>query len=167
MNRVNDMSCENYCLCESDVAPSFDSAVHSGFIYIFEFAAHRNAICQACDSYSKRLDKLCQVKGRSITFNCKVGGNEEFLYPALLKAFDQWVDLEVFRSDAIQRREGTVQHMIAAFERTAALNGHECLRFLYNTDQALIPPRVATEGAGVLFCDVKTDRAEPGVALQV
>jgi hypothetical protein len=56
--------------------------------------------------------------------------------------------------------------MVASFERPAALDGQKRLRFFDDAKQTFIPPRVATEGAGVLFRDVKTDGAEPGIALQ-
>jgi hypothetical protein len=118
----------------SDIPSPFDSAVHSRFIDIFEFTAHRDAISQAGHPDAAWLDQFCQVKGRGISFDSKVCRYENFLNGAIIEAVDQGVDLEVFGSNAVQWRQGSVQYMVAALERPAAFDGQQGLGLFDNAE---------------------------------
>ena len=62
-----------------------DGAIHRRFIDIFEFTAHRDAVSQTRHSDAERLDQLCQVKSRGISFDGKVRCYENFLNGALIQ----------------------------------------------------------------------------------
>jgi hypothetical protein len=57
--------------------------------------------------------------------------------------------------------------MVAAFERPAAFDRQQGLGLFDNAEQGFVPSRVTAERTGILFRNVKTDGAKPGVVLQV
>src|SRR5690606_22183719 len=77
-------------------------------------------------------------------------------------------DPQLVRPDAVDRRDGATQDVVAPLELAGALDRDDVLVLLDHTEHGRVPPRVATDAALLFLGDVEAGRAEldPGLDLQ-
>ena len=106
---------------------------------------------------TERLNQSAEVERRRLPLHGKVGGNNDFIYLFIAQTFQQVADMQLVRANTIQRRECTVEYMIATTIRAASLDRHQTLRFFDNTDDLAITPRITAQGARVGLSYMMTD----------
>ena len=89
--------------------------------------------CAICASDTRDRSLICVVEqprdvacGR-FAFHVRIGREDDLLDAARLDALDKLVDADVVGSNAVHRREHTVQHVIFSVELTRALHGDDVL----------------------------------------
>src|SRR5882762_1891754 len=89
---------------KSQFATSFHGLEHCDLIRIFDVAAHWNAHCNARHLESGTLQLLRQINRRGFAFYRGIGRDNHFLDLAAIHASRQVGNTQLFRTDAIQRR---------------------------------------------------------------
>ncbi len=82
----------------------------------------------------ERLQKSGQIDRRGLAFDSRVRGQNDLLNFILMDAIDQALDLQLFRADAAQRRNGAVQHVIHAAKAVRGFNRENVVRFFDHAD---------------------------------
>ena len=74
---------------------------------------------------------------------------------------DQLGDAQVVGTDALERRQQAVQHVVAAAEVPAAIDRDQVRRRRDHADRVGLAPRVAAQRARIVLGHVHADRAQP------
>src|SRR5438105_5633424 len=143
----------------SNFTPPLQGAGEGDLVGVLEVAAHGNALRDAGDAHAERLHQPGDVERRRFAFDGRVGGDDHFL-DAVVEARDQLLQLELIGSDAVERRERAVQHVVAAAELPGALDGEQIGHRLDYADHPPVALGVAAEGTRILGRQVATGRAE-------
>ena len=71
------------------------------------------------------LSHPLKVVSRSLTFNRRIGCNDQFARRFLAQGFSQRVESQFHRAHAVQRRKAAHQHEIPPLVSGGAFNGHD------------------------------------------
>ncbi len=75
--------------------------------------------------------------------------------------------MELVGPDAVDRRDGAAEHVVAAAELLGALDRDDVLVLLHDAQHRLVAPRVTADAALLVLGDVEADRAEPHPGLDL
>ena len=82
-------------------------------------------------------------------------------------AREQLLDAQLLGSDALDRRDRALQHVVAALELTGALDRDDVARLLDDAHDVRVAPVVAAERAQLAFGDVEAPPAPRDAILRV
>ena len=116
-------------------APALHGADQRHLVGVLEIAADRDAARDPCESADVGLEPLGQVHRRGLALEGRVGRQHDLfvrLAVALRCAARSSSSRTFSRSgpDAVHRRDGAVQHVVAAPERAGPLDGQHVERLL-------------------------------------
>jgi hypothetical protein len=114
---------------------------------------------QPCDRDLEIGQALREVMCRGLTVDSGIGRHDHLAHGADLRALHEARDVELVGPDAVERREGAAQHVIAAGEDLAALHRPQVGHVLDDADQPGVAPWIATDRAGVDGVEVAAGRA--------
>src|SRR6266571_2600914 len=141
------------------VAPSFDSAAKGAFVGIFQVTSHREAARKAGDAHVERFQFLLDVIGGIFAFKIGIGGENDLTHVPFVHTFYKFFDTQIFHSDALNRRERSMQHVVQALVDTRFVQSQYIEWLLDYADHFLVPIRVTTDHTGIGFGDVEAARA--------
>jgi hypothetical protein len=133
---------------------------------VLEIAADRETARQPRDPYASP-QAVGHVGGGRLAGHVRVRREHDFLHAVAFDAADQLVDAEMFRFDAVERRERAAEDVVEPAELAGALDGQEVDRLLDDTDHGVVPAGVATDRADVLLRQVAALHAEADTLLDV
>ncbi len=116
---------------------------------------------EARHPHARGLQPLGDVMRGRLAVDRQVGRQDDLLDRPLLRALDELADIEVFRADAVERRQVAAEHVIAPLEGARAFQRPQVAHLLEHAEQGPVAPLVAADGAGVGGVDVAADRAGP------
>ena len=79
---------------------------------------------------------------------------------SLRDALQQWPDAQAVRADAVHRRDGSVEHVVATLEGARPFQGQDVERLLHDAEPRVVAIRVEADGAARAGGDVEADVAE-------
>jgi len=127
-------------------------AIHcSHFIGCLEQTAGRKTEGDARDCESERFQLLGHITSRGITFYIGAERENDLARFVALGAFDQRRDAQLFRSDAVQRRNPAHQCVVHAAKRRGLFQGENVVRPFNDTNQRLIASRAGARVARIGF----------------
>ncbi len=94
------------------------------------------------------------VVGGGLAFHGGVGGEDQLAHLTGSEPRVEPVEFEFFRTDAVQRRQVPVQHVVQALKAARAVDGLHVGRALDHAQQAAVALRRAAQGAHVEFGQV-------------
>src|ERR1051326_7117158 len=100
------------------------------FIGKLEVAADRNAHGDARHLQPERLYESRKISRRGLAFHRWVGRQNNFLCLAAADTFQQPLDLQLLGTDAAQRGNRAVQHVIETRKSSGGFDGQDVMRFL-------------------------------------
>src|SRR5262245_19109345 len=104
---------------------------------------------------AQRPEQLGQIERGGLALHVGIGGQDDLGDAARLQPRQQLADLDVVGTDAIQRGEGSEEHVVTAAVFTGALHGQEVVGLLHHAEHAVVAPGVGADAAGVLVGDVE------------
>ena len=149
------------------LAPSFQRFGHRDFVRVFNVAAGRNPCRDARHPERRVLQHSLDVYRGGLAFHRWIGCNDQFIYLATFDTLTQTCEPQMLRSDAMQRRERSVQHVIDAVVAASLFNRGDVGRLLDNAYQALIACGAAAIYAGINVRDVAANRAQMKTGLDL
>ena len=105
------------------------------------------------------MQEVGDEQGGAITFECGVGGHDDFGDTLFADAVHQLVDREVFGADAFERSDAATEDVIHAPPDTGGFEGDDISRLFHDADGVLIASRVAAHAADGFFGEVEADGA--------
>src|SRR5207245_6531550 len=94
------------------------------------------------------------VKGRGFALEAGVGGEDDLAHAVRGDAAHEVSHREVVGADAVERRQPAAEHVIDAPVFAGALDGADVGRLLHHADQSRVAPRVAADGADLVFGEI-------------
>ncbi len=124
---------------------------------IFEVAAHRYAVSDACYTHGVIFEDLEKVMSGSLSFAARIGGYDNFTDVFELESGEKFFDSDLIGTDSIEGGQYTLEHVITAFEGAGLLDGQEVGRTLHDANLSDISGWIATNAANGLVREMKTD----------
>ena len=87
----------------SQIAPPLQRAAQRHLIGVLEMPTHGQTVRQAREAHATGFHELRQVQDGGIAFHVGVSSADDLTYATPGDAFEQGVDLELFRTNTIQR----------------------------------------------------------------
>jgi hypothetical protein len=141
------------------VAAALHRFEHGDFIRVLEIRADGYAHGDARDADAERFDQFREVDGSGFAFGGRIRRNNNLLDCAALEALDEAFDLELIRTNALQRREGAAQNVVQAAKLARSFHRLDIRGFFDHADQRAIARRARAEKAWIGVRDVVADRA--------
>ena len=149
------------------VAAAFHGLEHGDLVGVFDVAADGDSHGDAGDFHSGALELLRQVGSGGFAFDGGIGSDNDFVDVAGVDAGNQVGDAELLGSDAVERRNGTVENMEDSVEVLRLFDSGDIGRFFDDADQALVASGAGAVDARVDVGDVVADRTETEIGLDV
>ena len=147
-------------------ATPFERSGHCDFVRVFNVAAGRHACRDAGDADRVGLEEVGEERCCGFAFKRGAGGEDGFVDLAALGACGEGTGAQVFRADAVQRRQRAVQHVIDAVVVRAFDDG-DAGRLFDDANLALIARRARAIDARIDIGDVVADGAEAQLCLEL
>src|ERR1700722_3003311 len=120
-----------------NLTAAFERARHRDLIGIFDVAAGGDAGGDARDAHWKRLEQIGEQGRGSFAFERWASGEDGLVDLAALSARGEGAGAQMFRADAVERRERAMQHVVDAVVM-GALDDANAGRLLDYADLALV-----------------------------
>src|SRR5215468_9799138 len=128
-------------------SPALDGRGKRAFVEIVELAADRHTLRQARHRHTVTLQLFGEIVRRRLTLHGGVEGKQHLL--------DRWGcprddphDVELFRSDTVERREVAAEHVVEGVDHAGPLERPQIGDFLDHHDEAAIAPRILADSTG-------------------
>src|SRR5581483_1886406 len=145
----------------SKFAAALQRALERGRIAVFKVAAGGKSAGKPRRLYSQRLQRACKVQRRRLALDRGIGRDNHFADGCRrADARDEFVHLDVFGSDAVERRKRPVQDVIDAVEAARPLHRHQVRRSLDHADYFAVARRVLAHVASRIIRQPETFRAQ-------
>src|SRR5262245_7829935 len=138
----------------SDLAPALQRLGERHLIGVLEVAADGQPARDAGHAHTERAQELGEVERGRLALDVGVGGEDHLAGAAAVETREQLADLQVFRTDAVERRERAEQHVVAAAVLSRALHRQKIVRLLDDAEHVAVTGGVGTDTAGILVGDV-------------
>ena len=120
-----------------ELAPALERPDEGHLVGVLEVAAHGDAPGDPGDGADVAREALGEVHRRGLALERRVGGQDDLLVRlarrlALRGPLEQLADAQPVGADAVHGRDGAMQHVVAAAERTRALDGEHVERLLHD-----------------------------------
>ena len=145
----------------SQLSPPVEGSAHGDLVGEFELAAMGDATRDPGDPDPARSEDLCDVERRRFALDAQRSGDDDLHDPFLLRPRDQSVERKLLWADPVQRREESVEHMVAPAEGRAALDGAEVGYPGDHTEDPLIASRVPADAALLCRTEIAAARTPP------
>src|SRR5258705_1028712 len=143
----------------SNFPASLQRSRQRDLIRVLQIAAHRNALRDPGDADAERFYQPRDVERGRLALHRRIGGDDHLL-DSLPEPRHQLPQLQLIRTDAVERRERAVQHVIAPAKLARALDGEEVGHRLHHADHPRVALRVPADRAGVVGGEVAAGGAE-------
>ena len=119
----------------------------------------------ARDAHARRLDQSREVQRRRFTFDRRIGGDDHFLYVGV-QSREQLLQLELIGTDAVQRRQRSMENVIAAAELARPLDGEQIGHRLDDAEQLRVALGIGADCARILRGEIAARRAQAHFAFE-
>jgi hypothetical protein len=137
--------------------PRLQGGGQRAVVEVVEFAADRHALGEARELDAGPGGAVGDVVRGSLAFDRRIQGQDQFL--ARFQSGNQAVDRQILGADAVERRQGSAQHVIAAAKGAGAFERPKIREILDDADDAVFTPGVAADRTGLDRVEIAADRA--------
>src|SRR5262249_47616493 len=138
-----------------DVAAALDRAPEGDLVGVFEIAAHRHAARDTCHARAETLERARDEHRGRVAFDVGVRRQHHLDNAFVLDTTHEFLDAQLVGTDALDRRDRALQHVITTTELMRAFDGDDVTRILHDTEDACVAPIVETDGAQLADADVE------------
>lgn len=149
------------------LAPSFERFRHRDFVGIFNIAAGGNTCSDARHPDRIIFQHSLNVDRCGLAFQSWIGRNNQLVHFSPFNALTQGREPQMFRSDAVQWRQRSVEHVIDAVIAARFLDRGNVGWFFDNANQALIARGAAAIYAGINVGNIAANRAKMKTGLDL
>src|SRR6266540_1831823 len=142
------------------VAAAGEGAAEGDLIGVLEVAADREATGEPGHADPEGREQAREVHGGRLAFDVGVGGQDHLADAVGLDPGQQLADVQVVRSDPLDRADRAAEDVVAAAELARLLDRDQVARLLDHADQGGVAPRVPADAADVALGDIPADAAE-------
>ena len=132
----------------------------------FEVTTGRQTTCKSCDSCTERGDFALQVGRRRFAFEIRVGGDDDFGDFFGANPGQQIVEVDVLTPHSLERCNPTVEHVVASFKNSRALDGKRIKGLFDHTNHRRLSIRVAADRTELLVANVVATLAVPHLCFE-
>src|ERR1700733_3983130 len=115
---------------------------------------------ETCCLDVQRSEKIGDVVGGGLPIDSGIHREDDFFDPLFGDSLDEVGQVEIFRTDAVERRQGSAKYVIAGAQGAGALERPEIGAAFNNDEQFRIAPAVAADRARVATVDMAANRAD-------
>src|SRR5262249_43368567 len=98
-----------------------------------------------------------QVDRGGLALDARVGREDDLVDRLALETGQELAHLQVLGPDAVERRERSEQHVVAAAELARLLQREQVVRLLHDAEDARVTTWIAADAARILLGDVEAD----------
>src|SRR5215216_2347999 len=157
--------------CQEDsgvhFATAFECTAERDLVGVLEVAPHWEPAGDAGHPKPQRLEQPSEVHRRRLPFDVRVGGEDHFLDSLVVHPCQELLDLQLVRSDALDRRDRAEQHVVQAAVLLSPLDGDDVAWFLDDAQQRGITSVVAAVHAQVALGEVEAPPAPAHALLRL
>src|SRR6202521_5842250 len=132
-----------------DLATALERANQRHVVGVFEVAANRQAAGDAGHHRHMRSEQVGQVHGGRLSLEVRIGGQDHLLDPAGGHPHDQFAGSDLLRTDAVDRADGAVQHVVPTAILASPVDRQDVERLLDHADARRVAAGIGAEGARV------------------
>lgn len=114
----------------------------------------------ARDFDSDRLQQLSQIQGGGVTFNRRIGCDDDFFYGLIVEPFEKLSDFQLIRSDAVDGADETMENVVQTTVVVEAFYRHDISRLADDAEDRFVASNIAADLALLVFRDVLAAGAE-------
>src|SRR3989441_9309591 len=119
----------------ADLAPALEGLRERHLVRILQITADREPTGDPRDADPERPEQLREVERRRLALDIGVGRQDDLGRLAALEPDQELLDLEVVGADAVERRQGAEQHVVAAAVLARPLHRQEVVRLFDDAEQ--------------------------------
>src|ERR1700712_2805497 len=164
---ANSSSSGSTCVSVTCVAPSCECSAERHLVGVLEVTAYRQSTSQTGYAQVQGGQVSAEICGGRISLDVRVGREDDLGDRPVGQPGHQLAGAQLLRTDALEGRDRAAEAVVAAAELTRALDGHDVLGLLDDTDQRRVSPGVAADPAQLLLGDVAARRAELRLGLHL
>src|SRR5438876_6563839 len=97
------------------IAPTFEGTAERSFVGIFQVTPDGEAACQAGYAQTHGGQLIFDIVRSVFSLEVGIGGEDDFANLVVAHALNEFVDAQIFGSNAFYGRERSVEHMIETF----------------------------------------------------
>src|SRR5919198_2380676 len=143
----------------ADLAAALEGPRERHLVRVLQITPHRETTGDPRDPDPERPEELREVERRRLALDVGVRRQDDLGRLTALEPREELLDLEIVGADAVERREGAEQHMVAPAVLARPLHRQEVVRLLDDAEQARVPRGIGADATRILVGDV-----EAGVA---
>jgi len=140
---------------ESDLSPTGKGPGEGDLVGVFDIPTHRHAERQTSDQDLVLFEESCQIKSCSLSFDVRVGGQDDLLDP--IETFEKSCHPDLIGADPALWRQRSHQYVIPAMKLARSFDGLDVVGLLDYTNLCGVPLRVGTKTTGLDVCDGVAD----------
>src|SRR2546423_2900764 len=150
-----------------DFAATFERAPERDLVRVLEVAAHGEPTGDTGHAEPQRLEQPGEVHRRRFAFDVRVGGEDHLFDALVVHPRQELLDLELFRPDALDRRDRAQQHVIATAVLLGPLDGDDVSRLLDDAQQRGVTSIVTAVDAQLALGEVEAAPAPAHALLRL
>ena len=150
-----------------DVAAAFERAAERHLVGVLEVAADGQPARDSRHEHAERLQQTREIHRGRFAFDVGIGREDDLVDTVLLDTREQLLDAQLLGADAFDRRDRTLQHVVATLELTGALDRDDVARLLDDAQHRGVAAIVAAVRAELALGDVEALPAPRDALLRV
>src|SRR3989440_745358 len=146
---------------------TYQLAADRDLVRVLEVAAHGEPTGDTGHPEPQRLEQPGEVHRRRFAFDVRVGGEDHLFDALVVHPRQELLDLQLFRPDALDRRDRAQQHVVTAAVLLGPLDGDDVTRFLDDAQQRGVASIVAAVDAQLALGEVEAAPAPAHALLRL
>src|SRR5579859_311439 len=142
------------------LSSAFHGLQHGYLVGIFDIAAGWYARSDSCHLNAGPLQQSCEMDGRGLALDGRVGGDDDLIQAAALNPFQQRRYAQLFRPHSVQWRNGSMKNVIDAVIKPGFFNGSDIGGLFHHADQSLIAGGAGAVTAWINIRDIAAYRTK-------
>src|SRR5665811_1526102 len=142
-------------------------AAERHFVGVFEVAADGQSAREFGDLHAERRQHPHEVGRGRFAFKIGVRRKDDLFNGVIAESLQEFLDAQLVRADARNRRNCAAQHVVAAAELTRPLDCDDIFGLLDDAEDRVIAPRILADTAFDVFGDIAAYRTEMNLRLDV
>src|SRR3954454_19417188 len=128
-------------------SPPGKSTAQGHFVRVLEVPPHRQSTRQTRHAQAQRLEHPGEVRRGGLALEVRIGREDHLADRAVGEPDHELADAQLVGADAVDRRDGAAQHVVAAAELAGPLDRDDVLVLLHHADDGGVAARVAADAA--------------------
>ena len=105
------------------------------------------------------MEEISDVVRGALTVDGRVQGKNDLADCRVVGTLDERVNRQIFGADAVERRQGSAEYVIAAVKSAGAFEGPQIRQILDDANDATVASGIAADFARIMAAEIAADRA--------